>query len=118
IANNRSCHVRPRRGTMINRSRALRYFSFRGRDSRRDFWRTFLVLQVSIVIVWCLGMIAILALGRMGGAVMVAGIVAYIVAALAWIARRLNDRGRNAWWSAPIAVGPFALAAAGVHLTD
>ncbi|ACG79108.1 conserved hypothetical protein [Phenylobacterium zucineum HLK1] len=70
-------------------------FSFRGRASRREFWK---VLAATIVLGWGLSLVA-----AAPGAQVVAIPFSFAVNLAQWavIARRLHDLGRSGWWQIP-----------------
>ena len=91
-----------------------RFFSFRGRMSRRDFWRATLILQLAFAPGWLLGLFAILAFGRPGGVVIAVLLPAYLIAVASLTVRRLHDRNRTGWWLAPMVFVPLI----GVGVSD
>ncbi len=94
--------------------RIAQLFSFRGRTSRRDYWRIQLLCTAVLAVFWCVGLAAALATGV--GAWSALGVVALgvlLVVGMANFVRRLHDRNKSAWWMAPFygvpILGGFAL---------
>ncbi|MDB5419091.1 MAG: hypothetical protein JWP50_2510 [Phenylobacterium sp.] len=87
---------------------------FDGRLSRLGYWRAYLLLTIAMAFTWCLGLFAILAIGPVGG-VLLLPIVSIPVALVAISVRRLHDRNKSGWWALPLVVFPlmvsFALSA-------
>lgn len=91
---------------MLTLSRQRGLLRFDGRLSRIGFWRAYLFLLVASSLVWCLGLFAVMAIGRLG-AVLLAPMLPMLAANVAIIVRRLHDRGRSGWWAVPFFILPF-----------
>lgn len=93
-----------------------RFFAFRGRLSRLEFWRTWFATQVFVCAAWVLGLFVTLRFGRLGALVLAPAFAVYAVALSSCVVRRLHDRGRSGWWLVPFFVGPILLNAAAMQL--
>jgi uncharacterized membrane protein YhaH (DUF805 family) len=74
-------------------------FSFRGRTSRRNYWRIQLVLGAGLAAVWCAGLFLAISTGVGAiSAVGLGGVALAIVGGWATVVRRLHDRNKSGWW--------------------
>lgn len=83
-------------------------FTFQGRLSPLGYWRMILLLQALLAAVWCAAIFAIMAVGPVGGALLVF-LVPLAVSLVACVVRRLHDRNRGGAWFIPFVLGPWAL---------
>jgi uncharacterized membrane protein YhaH (DUF805 family) len=95
-----------------------RYFSFRGRLSRLEYWRWTLRLALLFAPAWILGLFAVIAFGRFGGLLLGLALAAYLVVAASVTVRRLHDRGRSAWWLIPFYLAPLLAHGAAIDLMN
>jgi len=86
--------------------RLQRLMRFDGRLSRLGFWRSYLWLAVVGVVVWAVGLFAIMSLGRWAGVLLLI-LLPVLAASIAIAVRRLHDRDKSAWWL--LAFGAYPL---------
>lgn len=80
------------------------WFSFRGRATRRQYWRALLVL---ITISFALSLLGMIPAGQL---IALPFSIAANVAQWAVVTRRLHDLGRSGWWQVPaMALGMAAV---------
>lgn len=85
-------------------------FDFRGRATRLDYWRMQLLGAVMGGAALALSSFAIMAIGRIGGLLMLI-LAPVLVASLAMAVRRLHDRSKSGWWLLIFSGAPFTSAA-------
>lgn len=83
-------------------------FSFQGRISRLGYWRVQLLLAVAAAAIMTLGSLAVMAMGKMGGAVFALFPVLFVIG-FAAVLKRLHDRGKALIWALFFTFGPSIL---------
>jgi len=83
-------------------------FSLDGRETRLNFWRLYLAINLATAVVWCADLFAVIGLGPWAGLLFLALLpLGAMMATL--VVRRVHDRGRNAAWALLFVFGPLIL---------
>ena len=83
-------------------------FSLDGRETRLNFWRLYLAINLATAVVWCADLFAVIGLGPWAGVLFLALLpLGAMMSAL--VVRRVHDRGKNAAWALFFVFGPLIL---------
>lgn len=98
--------------------RALaRLFSFRGRTSRLNYWRTWLGMNLAIAVLWVVFIFIAMGAGEIAVIPMLL-VIPLLIASAAVSVRRLHDRNKSAWWLLVFWVVPLASLVVAQVLTE
>jgi uncharacterized membrane protein YhaH (DUF805 family) len=83
-------------------------FSLDGRETRLNFWRLYLAINLATAVVWCADLFAVIGLGPWAGLLFLPLLpLGAMMSAL--VVRRVHDRGKNAAWALFFVFGPLIL---------
>jgi uncharacterized membrane protein YhaH (DUF805 family) len=83
-------------------------FSLDGRETRLNFWRLYLAINLATAVVWCADLFAVIGLGPWAGLLFLPLLpLGAMMSAL--VVRRVHDRGKNAAWAIFFVFGPLIL---------
>lgn len=84
-----------------------RLFSFRGRTSRLNYWRTWLGMNLAIAVLWVVFIFIAMGAGEIAVIPMLL-VIPLLIASAAVSVRRLHDRNKSAWWLLVFWIVPLA----------
>ena len=83
-------------------------FSLDGRETRLNFWRLYMAINLATAVVWCADLFAVIGLGPWAGLLFLPLLpLGAMMSAL--VVRRVHDRGKNAAWALFFVFGPLIL---------